>query len=120
MRSLMELVSLVTASRDYADLLEVMAEECRRALQASTVSLSVWERDRGTVRTLVNAGALIAGQEARPDTVLVDAVTADLRHDDPAWRLRPLPPRAVRGIGLVRPVSLQRAPEERDHDGAVG
>jgi len=67
MRSLMELVSLVTASRDYADLLEVMAEECRRALQASTVSLSVWERDRGTVRTLVNAGALIAGQEARPD-----------------------------------------------------
>jgi diguanylate cyclase (GGDEF)-like protein len=66
MRSLMELVSLVAASRDYADLLEVMAEECRRALRASTVSLSVWERDRGTVRTLVNAGALTAGQEPRP------------------------------------------------------
>jgi adenylate cyclase len=57
---------------------------------------------------------------ARPDTVLVDSVTADLLHDDPAWRLRPLPPRAVRGIGLVRPVSLQRAPEEPVMDGAVG
>jgi diguanylate cyclase (GGDEF)-like protein len=62
----MELVSLVTASRDYADLLEVMAQECRRALRASSVSLSVWERDRGTVRTLVNAGELVAGQEPRP------------------------------------------------------
>jgi len=66
MRSLMELVSLVQASRDYADILEVMAEECRQALAASSLSLSVWERDRGTVRTLVNTGDLAAGVERRP------------------------------------------------------
>lgn len=67
MRSLMELVSLVEASRDYADILEVMAEECRQALAASSLSLSVWERDRGTVRTLVNTGELAAGVEPRPE-----------------------------------------------------
>lgn len=47
---------------------------------------------------------------ARPDTVLVDAATAELLEDDPAFLLRALPARAVRGIGVVRPVSLQRAP----------
>ncbi len=66
MRSLMELVSLVTASRDYADLLDVMAEESRQALGASAVSLSVWERERGLVRTLVNVGELGAHQDRHP------------------------------------------------------
>lgn len=47
---------------------------------------------------------------ARPDTVLVDAVTAEALHEEPAFSLRPVPPRAVRGIGLVRPVLLGRAP----------
>ena len=66
MRSLMELVTLVTASRDYADLLDVMAEESRQALGASMVSLSVWERDRGLVRTLVNVGTLPVHQDRHP------------------------------------------------------
>ncbi|MGD9954747.1 MAG: GGDEF domain-containing protein [Candidatus Nanopelagicales bacterium] len=66
MRSLMELVSLVTASRDYADLLDVMAEESRQALGATAVSLSIWERERGLVRTLVNVGTLAAHQDRHP------------------------------------------------------
>jgi adenylate cyclase len=45
---------------------------------------------------------------ARPDSVLVDAVTAHALADDEGLRLRPLAPRAVRGIGLVRPVALGR------------
>ncbi len=56
--SLIEFVSLVSAARGYADLLRVMAAESRKALEASTVSLSVWERDRGRMRTLVNHGDL--------------------------------------------------------------
>ena len=48
---------------------------------------------------------------ARPDTVLVDAVTAEVLHDEPAFSLRPVPPRAVRGIGLVRPVAARPAPD---------
>jgi len=66
MRSLMELVSLVTASRDYGDLLDVMAEESRQALGATAVSLSIWERERGLVRTLVNVGTLAAHQDRHP------------------------------------------------------
>jgi adenylate cyclase len=45
---------------------------------------------------------------ARPDSVLVDGVTADALAESSAYRLRPLGPRAVRGIGLVRPVVLER------------
>lgn len=66
MRSLMELVSLVTAARDYSELLDVMAEESRQALGATAVSLSIWERERGLVRTLVNVGTLAAHQERHP------------------------------------------------------
>ena len=45
---------------------------------------------------------------ARPDSVLVDGVTADALAEAAAYRLRPLGPGAVRGIGLVRPVVLER------------
>jgi adenylate cyclase len=45
---------------------------------------------------------------ARPDSVLVDGITADALAESAAYRLRPLGPRAVRGIGLVRPVVLER------------
>lgn len=45
---------------------------------------------------------------ARPDTVVVDHVTADALAEHVGLRLRPLGPRAVRGIGLVRPVVLER------------
>ena len=45
---------------------------------------------------------------ARPDSVVVDHVTADALAEHVGLRLRPLGPRAVRGIGLVRPVVLER------------
>lgn len=66
LRSLIEFVSLVSAARGYADLLRVMAAEGRRALEASCVSLSHWERDRGRLRTLVNDGELGPGQVHDP------------------------------------------------------
>ena len=66
LRSLIEFVSLVSAARGYADLLRVMAAEGRKALEASTVSLSVWERDRGRIRTLVNDGDIGPGQVHEP------------------------------------------------------
>ncbi len=45
---------------------------------------------------------------ARPDSVLVDAVTAEALGGADDLRLRPLSPRAVRGLGLVRPVVVER------------
>lgn len=67
LQSLIEFVSLVSAARGYADLLRVMAAEGRKALEASTASLSVWERDSGRMRTLVNHGDL--GPHEVPDPV---------------------------------------------------
>ena len=67
LHSLIEFVSLVSAARGYADLLRVMASEGRKALEASTASLSVWERERGRMRTLVNDGDL--GPDEFPDPV---------------------------------------------------
>lgn len=58
MSSLIQFVSLVAAARGYSDLLRVMASESLHALEASSVSLSIWERDRGGMRTLVNVGDL--------------------------------------------------------------
>jgi len=46
---------------------------------------------------------------ARPDSVLVDPVTAEALAGAPGLRLHPLTPRAVRGLGLVAPVVLERA-----------
>ena len=66
LHSLIEFVSLVSAARGYADLLRVMASEGRKALEASTASLSVWERDRGRIRTLVNDGELGPDEVADP------------------------------------------------------
>jgi adenylate cyclase len=60
----------------------------------------------GTTVNLANRLTAVA----RPDTVLVDATTARVLADTPGLSLRPVPPRAVRGIGLVRPVLLQRSP----------
>ena len=46
---------------------------------------------------------------ARPESVIVDAATAAALATDDRFSLRQLPARAVRGIGVVRPVSLTPA-----------
>ncbi|HVW81735.1 MAG TPA: adenylate/guanylate cyclase domain-containing protein [Mycobacteriales bacterium] len=46
---------------------------------------------------------------ARPGSVLVDRAFAEELHGDPAWRLRRVPPRPVRGYALLQPLRLRRA-----------
>jgi len=48
------------------DRLAAAAERLRRALGVAMLAVSVWERERGRVRTLVNAGVLEPGQDPRP------------------------------------------------------
>lgn len=48
------------------DALETEAARIRRALGVASASISVWEREAGVLRTLVNTGALAPGEEARP------------------------------------------------------
>jgi len=67
---------------------------------------------RGDVHgTTVNLASRLTAL-ARPDSVLVDPVTAVELADDDRFALHPQPPRDVRGIGTVRPVVLERGDRE--------
>lgn len=46
--------------------------------------------------------------EARPGTVLVDLEVYAVLEDDPAWQLKPIPARSVRGYPTLRPHVLRR------------
>jgi adenylate cyclase len=46
---------------------------------------------------------------ARPGSVLVDREFAEAIGSDPAWRLRRVPPRPVRGYAMLAPTRLRRA-----------
>jgi adenylate cyclase len=46
---------------------------------------------------------------ARPGSVLVDRGFADALGEDPAWQLRRVPPRPVRGYAMLQPMRLRRA-----------
>ena len=48
------------------DVLAAEAERARRALDVATASISVWQREQGSLHTLVNAGALAPGEQERP------------------------------------------------------
>jgi hypothetical protein len=48
------------------DVLEAEGERARRELGVALASISVWERDAGLLRTVVNVGELGPGTEARP------------------------------------------------------
>ncbi|HET8614320.1 MAG TPA: sensor domain-containing diguanylate cyclase [Actinomycetales bacterium] len=51
---------------DYSELLAVPAEHALERLDADSVSLSRWERDRGALRCVVNVGRLAPGEERFP------------------------------------------------------
>ena len=42
------------------------AERVRRSLAVASASISIWEREQGLLRTLVNAGTLAPGERERP------------------------------------------------------
>ena len=58
LRSLLDIAKVVGATRRFEDLVELTAEEARRALDAASLSISRWDRESGTLRTLVNVGLL--------------------------------------------------------------
>jgi len=66
LHALLDFVQAVARARGYSELLQVMAREGTAALGASAVSLSIWERDRGRLRTLVNHGEGNPLQEDQP------------------------------------------------------
>jgi diguanylate cyclase (GGDEF)-like protein len=60
----------------YSELLAVPAEHALDRLEATSVALSRWERDRGVLRCVVNVGELAPGEERFP---------SDETHDLSEW-----------------------------------
>jgi adenylate cyclase len=58
--------------------------------------------------TTVNLASRLTSM-ARPSTVLVDPATADDLAEVQGLGTRALPPRPVRGLGVVEPYALHRA-----------
>jgi diguanylate cyclase (GGDEF)-like protein len=53
-------------AHDLEQVLEVAAEEARAAICAASLSVSRWDRDGATLRTIINVGALGPGEERYP------------------------------------------------------
>jgi adenylate cyclase len=88
-------------------LAEHRADEAMPRVRIGLATGVVVTRRGDVFGTTVNLASRLTAV-ARPDSVLVDGITADALGESSAYRLRPLGPRAVRGIGLVRPVVLER------------
>jgi diguanylate cyclase (GGDEF)-like protein len=58
LRALLDIAKVVGASSRFEDLIELTAEEARRALDAASLSVSRWEREQGVFRIQVNVGVL--------------------------------------------------------------
>lgn len=58
LRALLDIAKVVGAARRFDHLIELTAEEARRALDASSLSIARWDRERGVLRVLVNVGLL--------------------------------------------------------------
>ena len=56
LQALTDLGNALSSTARFEDVMALAAEEARRALGADGLSLSRWERDRGSLRTLVNVG----------------------------------------------------------------
>ncbi|MGZ4610546.1 MAG: diguanylate cyclase [Actinomycetes bacterium] len=68
LRALLDIAKVVGAISRFEDLIELTAEEARRALDAASLSVSRWEREQGVFRILVNVGVLGPREVRFPDT----------------------------------------------------
>ena len=67
LRALIGLAQAIGSTGSLLDVLELTAEEARRALGCASLSVSRWERDLGVLRTLINVGDLAPWEEVRPN-----------------------------------------------------
>lgn len=66
LKALLRISDAVLRSIGFDDALEAIAEQALTAVQATSVSISQWERDRNVLRTLINVGNLAQGEQRWP------------------------------------------------------
>jgi len=67
LRALARFTKRIAGAASTADVVGTAAAEAHRELGAAAVSLSVWERETGLLRVLVNYGELGEGESERPE-----------------------------------------------------
>jgi diguanylate cyclase (GGDEF)-like protein len=67
LRALARFTKLLAGAASTADVVGIAAAEAHRELGAAAVSVSVWERESGLLRVLVNHGDLGEGENERPE-----------------------------------------------------
>jgi diguanylate cyclase (GGDEF)-like protein len=68
LRALLDIAKVIGAISKFEDLIELTAEEARRALDAASLSVSRWDREQGVFRILVNVGVLGPTEVRFPDS----------------------------------------------------
>ena len=63
LHALVAIAKVVASAEAFEDVLRLTAAEARAALDAASLSLSVWERDRGWLRVLLNVGDLAPSEQ---------------------------------------------------------
>ena len=64
LRAVLRIGQAALGAQRVEDVMEVVAEESLRALDAASFSISRWQRDREVLQTLINVGELGPGEEA--------------------------------------------------------
>jgi diguanylate cyclase (GGDEF)-like protein len=75
LRSLLDIAKVVGAARSFDDLIELTAEEARRALDAASLSITRWEGEQGLLRVVVNVGMLGPDEVRFPDSEVYPATS---------------------------------------------
>jgi diguanylate cyclase (GGDEF)-like protein len=66
LRAVLRIAGVAAGAHRLEDVVELVANEGRAALDAASFTIGRWERERGGLRTLINVGRLGPGQEPRP------------------------------------------------------
>ena len=66
LRAVLRIGQAALGAQRVEDVMEVVAEESLRALDAASFSISRWQRDREVLQTLINVGELGPGEERWP------------------------------------------------------
>ena len=64
LRAVLRIGQAALGAQRVEDVMEVVAEESLRALDAASFSISRWQRDREVLQTLINVGELGPGEGA--------------------------------------------------------